>query len=119
MPLYIIPTTVTETLKTLAQNSPAATVLTDLYTVPASTSTAITSVVICNHNSVVEITFRISIAIAGGVDDPKQYIYYDMPLSSNDTFVATIGLKLATTDVIRVYTNTANVSFSLFGTEIS
>lgn len=108
----------TDTIKTIAQINPSANILTDLYTVPAVTSTAVSSVVICNQNST-DIAFRISIAIAGAGDAIKQYIYYDLPLMANDTFIATIGVTLATTDVVRVRSNTANVSFSLFGVEVT
>lgn len=109
----------TDNIKVLAQLSPSANSLTDFYTVGASTSTAISSIVICNQNSVVQIAFRISVAIAGATNDVKQYIYYDLPLSSNDTFIATIGMTLNATDVIRVKSDTANVSFSLFGVEVT
>jgi len=107
-----------ETLKILAQLSPAATTLTTLYTVPAATSAVISSLVICNQN-VTTINFRISLAIAGAANNVKQYIYYDLPLLANDTFIATIGISLATTDLIRVYSDTTNVSFSVTGVEIT
>jgi len=46
-------------------------------------------------------------------------LYYDLPIEANDTFTATIGMTLATTDVVKVYAGTANVSFNLYGTEIT
>jgi len=110
----------TDNIKVLAQIAPSAGVLTPLYTVPAATSAATSSIIICNQNSIAGyIAFRISIAIGGAVDDPKQYVYFDIPLMNNDTFIATIGMTLATGDVIRVRTDTANVSFSLFGVEVA
>ena len=111
----------TDNIKVLAQSAPSPTVLTNLYTVPAATSTATSSITICNQNSGsgTQIAFRVSIAIGGAADTPKQYIYYDIPLIANDTFIATIGLTLGTGDIIRVQTDTANVSFTLFGVEVS
>lgn len=107
-----------QSFKILSQIVPVATTLTDLYTVPGATQTSVSSVIICNQNAGT-IVFRISVAIAGAADDPKQYLYYDLPLGGNDTFIATIGLSLATTDVVRVQSNTANVSFNITGCEVT
>ena len=108
----------THTIKTLAQSNPAATTPTDLYTVPASTSTIISSIVVCNRAATTS-TFRVSVAVAGAALDVKQYLYFDVLMPPNDTFIATIGITLATTDVIRVYASTTNLTFNLYGEEIS
>jgi hypothetical protein len=104
--------------KILGQSSPSATIETVLYTVPAATSTVCSSVIICNRGGS-QSTFRVSISQGGGATANKDYIYYDVTLAGNDTFVATIGVTLATTDVVRVYSGNASLSFQLFGTEIS
>lgn len=108
----------TETLKVLAQLNPSSGVLTDFYTVPGVTSTVVSSIVICNQHSA-PIAIRVSVAVGGAGDDPKQYLYYDLPLIDNDTFIATIGMSLAAGDIIRVMTNVNNTSFTLFGDEVS
>ena len=108
----------TDTIKVLSQSAPAATSLTDLYTVPASTQTVVSSVIVCNRG-LTNTTFRISIAVAGAADSNQQYLYYDVPISKNNTFVATIGLSLAATDKVRVYAGNANLSFNLAGVEIT
>lgn len=107
----------TDQIKVIAQISPSATVLTDFYTAPISTSTAVSSIVICNTNSV-DATFRVAIAVDAEADAIKQYIYYDMPLLANDSFVATIGITLNSEDIVRVQADTDNVAFSLFGVEV-
>jgi hypothetical protein len=104
--------------KTLGQSNPVATTETALYTVPAATSTIASSVIVCNRSTVLS-TFRISIAIGGAATTNKDYIYYDLPIGANDTFIATIGVTLAATDVVRVYASNTNLSFSLYGSEIS
>ena len=104
--------------KTLGQSSPAATTETDLYTVPAATSAVASSVIVCNRSAVLS-TFRISIAVGGAATANKDYIYYDLPIGANDTFIATIVVTLATTDKVRVYASNTNLSFSLYGSEIS
>ena len=79
-----------ETLKILGQLVPSASSLSALYTVPALTMASVSSVVVCNQNSGLWIAFRVSLAVSGAADDPNQYIYYDLPLDPNDTFIATI-----------------------------
>lgn len=108
----------TDTLKVLAQVNPAATTLTTLYTVPAVTSTTVSSVVVCNQAAATG-TFRISIQIAAAADNAKQYLYFDTSVGANDTFVATIGMTLATSDVVKVYASSTTISFSLFGVEVT
>jgi len=83
-----------ETIKVLAQAIPNAVTLTDLYTVLASTATVISSVAVCNQSGTAA-KFRLSVAVAGAADTPKQYLYYDVIVQPNDTFVATIGITLA------------------------
>ena len=104
--------------KILGQVSPSATTETDLYTVPASTSTVCSSLSICNRGGT-QTTFRVSISQGGGATVNKDYLYYDVTLAGNDTFIATIGVTLATTDKIRVYSGNASLSFQVWGTEIS
>jgi hypothetical protein len=108
----------TDSLKVLGQVLPSAGVLTTAYTVPASTSTTVSSLVICNVSASSE-AFRVSVAIAGAADTLAQYLYYDVFLDVADTFIATVGLSLATTDVIRVRSASGGVAFSIFGVEIT
>lgn len=105
-----------QTLKVLGQSKPSATTLTTLYTVPAATSTVATTISVCNQSATAT-SFRVSVAPAGAADTASQYLYYDVPINGNDTFMATIGISLATTDVVRVYNTLATLSFSLFGAE--
>jgi hypothetical protein len=107
-----------DALKCLGQLAPSATTLTDLYTVPAATQTTVSSIVVCNRSGS-SATFRIAVAIAGAADATKQYLYYDTTIPANDSFVATIGVTLATTDKLRVYASNANLSFNAFGVEVS
>lgn len=105
-----------QTLKVLGQVNPAATTLTTLYTVPGATTTAVSSVVICNQDAV-DATFRISIQVAAAADNAKQYLYYDTTVNANDSFVATIGATLGAADVVKVYASSTTLSFNAFGAE--
>lgn len=108
----------TETFKVLGQLKPAATTLTDLYTVPASTMTTVSSLFVANQSSS-KADIRVSIAVAGVSDSLEQYIYYDVEIPGNDSLAVTAGITMGATDVMRVYATTADVSFNLFGVEIT
>lgn len=106
------------TLKTLGQSAPGATTETTLYTVPAATSTVVSSITICNRGGTAT-TFRISAAVGGGATANTDYIYYDTAIAANTTFIATIGSTHAATDKIKVYAGNANLTFNAFGQENS
>jgi hypothetical protein len=108
----------TDSIKVLGQAFPVAATLTALYTVPSVTSTTVSSIVVCNQSGTTT-AFRISVATAGAADTASQYLYYDLPIAGNDTFIATIGITLATTDVVRVYADLGTLSFSIFGVELT
>jgi hypothetical protein len=105
-----------DTYKVLGQSAPSATTETDLYTVPALTSAVVSTIIIANR-SASNATFRISVSIGGGATANADYIAYDVPIQGNDVAALTIGVTLATTDKIRIYASTANLSFSAFGQE--
>ena len=104
--------------KVLGQSAPSATTATTLYTVPASTSAVVSSIVIANRDASAA-TFRIALRPAGAALANQHYIAYDVTVCASDSTVLTLGLTLATTDVITVYASTANLSFSAYGSEIS
>lgn len=103
--------------KVLGQSFPSATTNTTLYTVPGATSAVASTLVVCNQGATT--TVRVAIRPAGAAITSSQYILYDVTVNANDTLFLTIGLALATTDVVTVYTAAATVSFSLYGSEIA
>jgi hypothetical protein len=107
-----------ENYKVLGQVALPATSLTAVYTVPASTEAVISSIVVCNRDSSSH-KYRLSIAVAGASDDPKQYIAYDVNLLPESVDDFTIGATLGAADVVRAYADAAQVSVSVFGTEIT
>lgn len=108
----------TETYKVLGQSNPAATTLTDIYTVPALTSAIISTLVVCNRSGSAQ-TFRVSIAVAGAADANAQYIAYDVSLGANLSQTLTLGISLGAADVIRGYASAQQLSFNIFGVEIA
>ena len=61
--------------KVLGQSNPAATTATTLYTVPAATSTVVSTIVVANLG--VSGTYRIAIRPAGAALASSHYIAYD------------------------------------------
>lgn len=107
-----------ETYKVLGQSNPTAATQTSMYTVPGSTSAIVSSIVVCNRSST-PTTFRISILPGGGTVANEDYLYYDLPIDGNDTFIATIGATLETGSEIEVYATLATLSFNAYGSEIT
>lgn len=102
--------------KVLSQTNPAATTLTDSYTAPIQS--VVSSISVCNTSGAAR-TFRVSVAIAGAADTTAQYIYFDEPIPAAETFMATVGVTLSATDVVRVYASGTGVAFNLFGTQVT
>lgn len=107
-----------QTHKVLGQSNPSATTLTTLYTVPSATSAVCSTLVICNLASTAT-TYRVAVRPAGATAANQHYIAYDVSLLGADSIMLTLGLTLAATDVVSVYAGTANVSFNLYGCEIT
>ena len=104
--------------KVLGQQSPSATTLTSLYTVPAATSAVISTVTVANLANASG-TFRIAVRPAGEAIANKHYIVYDITIAALDTLTLTLGITLGTTDVLSVYSSTATMAFAAYGSEIS
>jgi hypothetical protein len=104
--------------KVLAQLIPSAATATTLYTVPSSTSTVISSIVFNNTNTAYD-TVRVAIRPAGESLANKHYVFYDTVVQPTQSILATVGLTLAATDVVTVYSTLGYASFQIFGTEIS
>jgi hypothetical protein len=106
------------TYKTLGQAAPAATTSTDLYTVPAATSAIVSTLVITNRGAA-SATFRVSQSLIGAALTDKDYLAYDVNINPNSFVTLTLGITMATTDKLRVYASTGDLSFNAFGTELS
>jgi len=106
------------TYKVLGQSNPSATTATTLYTVPAGTSTVVSTITVANLAGTAA-TYRISVRPAGASQTNAMYLAYDVTVGLLDTTTITLGITLAATDVITVYASTANIAFQAFGSEIS
>lgn len=104
--------------KVLGQSNPSATTLTTLYTVPASKEAVVSSISVANLTAS-DATYRIAIRPAGASITNAHYLGYDITVGASDSTIITVGLTLATTDVISVYASTADLVFQAFGDEAS
>jgi|TARA_A100001391_G_scaffold130378_1_gene89741 hypothetical protein len=104
--------------KILGQTGDASANDVTLYTVPSSTETIVSSIVVCNREAA-DNTFRIAAKANGGSVANEDYLAFDTTISANDTITLTLGITLDATDIISVGASDANVSFSAFGSEIS
>ena len=104
--------------KVLGQSAPSATTDTNVYTVPASTEAVISTIVIANRAATAG-SFRLAIRPDGAAISNLHYIAYGTPISANDSINLTHGITLNAGDVITVYCSSADMSVSVFGTEIT
>jgi glucose-6-phosphate dehydrogenase assembly protein OpcA len=102
--------------KVLGQVNPSATTATTLYTVPSAKSAVVSSLTICNQTASAA-TFRIAVRPAGATLAAVHYVAYDVTVGASDTTALTLGITLATTDVVTVYASTATLSFHAYGDE--
>lgn len=104
--------------KALGQSNPAATTLTTLYTVPASTEAVISSIVVCNQAGTSG-TYRIAVRPNGASISAEHYVVYDATIAANTTVAYTLGITLDASDIVSVYASSTSMSFNAFGSEIS
>ena len=103
--------------KVLGQSAPSATTNTDVYTVPSSTQSVISTITVANRGTS-SATYRIAIRPNGATITNQHYIAYDTSVPANDTIALTLGITVDSADIVTVYASSANVSFNLFGSEI-
>jgi glucose-6-phosphate dehydrogenase assembly protein OpcA len=106
------------TYKVLAQSAPSATTATNIYTVPSSTATVVSTIVVANRAATAA-TYRIAVRPDGAALANQHYIAYDVAVGASDSTTITLGITMDAADVLTVYASTANLSFNVFGSEIA
>ena len=106
--------------KVLGQLDLTSSSLTDLYTVPASTETVISTIVIANRASAGD-TFRLALRTDGDAISDKHYLAYDVPVGANDSTTLTLGVAMQATDVLSVGAagTASELSVNAFGAEVT
>lgn len=105
------------TYKVLAQSIPVGNSVSTLYTVPSATSAVCSTLSVTNQ--LTSTYYSVAVRPGGASLDPKHFIAYSASLNANDTAFLSVGLSLAATDVISVWSGHGSCSFNLFGMEIT
>lgn len=92
----------------------AATTITDVYTVPASTITS-ANVSVCNRNAST-VKIRLALSDTTVTQGNDEFIEYDTSIPPNGTFERN-GIVLDATKILTAYSDTANVSVVITGVE--
>jgi len=106
------------TYKVLGQAAPTPNTITNIYTVPSSTQAVISTITVCNQNAT-NASYSIAVAQNGAADSNTQYIIRGGVVPAADSIGITLGITVDAADVIRGNTNQANISFNIFGSEIT
>jgi hypothetical protein len=108
-----------QTHKVLGQAAPEDTNNANVYTVPSATQSIVSTISVANITTTAA-SFRIAVRPAGATIANQHWIAYDVSLGGNDAITLTLGVTLATTDVITVRSSVSNaLAFSIFGVEIT
>lgn len=108
-----------QSYKILGQAHLTTTSDTDIYTVPASTETIVSTLIVANISAAAT-TFNIAIREDGDTLANKHYIAKEVPIASNDSTTLTLGMTFEATDVVTVAAGSADaLSFNVFGAEVA
>jgi hypothetical protein len=104
--------------KQLGRGNPGA-VNTALYTLPAATTAVVKSIVVCNTSGSAQ-TYRVFLDDSGSSYTAATALFYDDTVNANETkflelfaAMATVGGSLA------VFASTTDVTFTVYGAEIT
>lgn len=106
--------------KIAGQSAPVINTDTPLYTVPAATQFVGSTISICNRATTGSpVAFRVAVIPSGGTLAIEHYLIYDELIDVRSSKRFTLGITLAAGDKVVVRTDSASLSFTLFGSEIS
>ena len=100
----------------IAQAVTVAGIEADLYEVPVDTEFVSSTGIACNTN---ETDAKVSLAVCpnGDATEKKHYIYFEYPVPPHETLAYTFGLTLDAGCVVRVWSDSDNAVFQLYGKE--
>lgn len=104
--------------KVLGQVATAATTETTLYTVPNLTQVVVSSIVVCNRGGI-SATYRIALRPNGAAISNEHYLAHDVTVAANDSVPLTLGVTCDAADVFTVRASNGNLTFQIFGSEIT
>ena len=107
-----------ETLKNLGQADLTSTSLSAVYTVPSATSAALSTIAVTNRHTSLSCTFDLAHSPAGASISNAHYFAMGETLAASTSVYLTLGITMATTDVLMARAGTANqLSVNVWGVE--
>lgn len=107
------------TYKILGQVQPADTNNADLYTVPNSTSTVVSTIVLTNTTASIA-NCRLFARKNGEAASTANALVYDGSVPGNDFKAITLGITLGQGDILTVRSDVADaLTFQAFGSEVA
>jgi hypothetical protein len=107
------------TYKILGQSTPVLNTDSTVYAVPTGKEAVISTLTIVNRASSTAATYRVSVAPLADIPGTKHFIAYDLPVAALTTINLTFGLTVSSQDRVIVSSSTGDVSFNVFGMEIT
>jgi len=110
------------TYKILGQVNPSANTQSNVYVVPAATSSVINSVQIANQsasNASYSLIVMPSANFANPASNGMYFIIRGSTIPASDAATLTLSLSLPAGAVLAANTNSASISFQAFGVEIT
>ena len=107
--------------KRLGAINPTANTQTNVYIVPAATEAVISTIAICNQ-STSNVSYSIILSPSSTFSNPaaaQDFLVRGATVPAADTIFLTVGLTANAGSIISANTNNTNVSFALFGSEIT
>lgn len=110
-----------QSYKRLGAINPSANTQTNVYVVPAATEAVVSTITVCNQ-AATNASFSLIMMPASAFASPAgaaHFLVRGAVVPAADTLVLTIGLTANTGSVIAANTNSANISFAAFGSELT
>jgi hypothetical protein len=111
------------TYKILGQVNPSANTQANLEVVPAATEVVINSIQISNQNTSTNASYSLMVFPAAEFSSPasngRHFIVRGATIPAGDAATLTLSLSLPAGAIVAANTNSANLSFSAFGVEIT
>ena len=107
--------------KILGQINPTGNTQSNVYTVPASTSAIVSSIMVSNPTSA-NVTYSLIVVPTASYTAPaatKYFLARGAAIPPNDVISINLGLTLPATTILAANASSSSLSFSAFGVEIS
>lgn len=88
----------------------------DLYTVPANSSTVVSTISVTN-SSTSNTTYRLVVLPTGDTRDIKHHFVFDVPITAKESHYYTNGITMPSSSKIQVSSDNTGVIFNAFGSE--